>query len=356
MDLAKNAAALRQAELESENDDLTREVSVLSDTLRQTVNEKEALDANLKALEAEHGAVHEQHRGLREVHDNYKSGTQTQLDTLRARIDASQVEIEAANTSLAAAEREMEDLNAELQDTQERVAVLTDALKEAEAAKNQLATSGKGMEANIEQKEAQIDNLQKELATAQAQSARKLKSLNRRLADAESLAEIERQKAAKAAQTMRQLEDKNRRLRNQLAEAQADVEAAESATSQAKRNNVRLRATVQDLESRTAVANKGLQSALLSTTTQPPLSSTNAPAVDATRMAADLTLELDKHAQVHTDIEQIREASEAASRQDYDRRINNLQGQMKSLNATAALDRSFQATHRPTTSTPRKGD
>jgi chromosome segregation ATPase len=225
-----------------------------------------------------------------------------------------------------------------------------------------LTTTVASLRSSLEERETQLVGLEEELETLKAQASRKQKSLNRRLVESETLVQLERRKASKAKLAVIDAEDKNRRLRSQLAATQSEVEIAQDATAAANRNTIRLRAAVRDLESQANVANRGLQTALLSATTKPPGAHGgggvgNTADIDSARIVARLTAQLDKHAQVHGDIERMREEGETSTWQNYDRRINSLEGQLQSLNATIALDKSFQTTHDglpSTTSTPRK--
>ena len=218
--------------------ELTAEAAELNDQLLQlrqllsvTVADKEEISAELGQLQADHITLTTQHRELADLHANYKAGTEAQLDELRALIDGNRADLDVATQHLR------------------------DAGDDADALQRQLEAA-----------EAAVDDVRRELTAAlddaRTQADRRVRSLTRRLADADAMAEVERQKCAAAQSAVDELGERNRLLLLRLADAEAEIQAARDAEEIARRNVVRLRGAVQDLESRTAAANNGLRMAL----------------------------------------------------------------------------------------------
>jgi chromosome segregation ATPase len=114
------------------------------------------------------------------------------------------------------------------------------------------------LQEQIEETEAAADATRRELSaeldTVRAQADHRARSLSRRLAEADAIADVERKKCAAAQRAADELAERNRALLVRLAEADADAQEARDSEVMARRNVVRLRGAVQDLETRAVTA------------------------------------------------------------------------------------------------------
>jgi len=362
---AQEHATQREKELDAANDDLHQKVVQMTETLSKQQLDKEALQTEVTRLTLERDGFAKENRDLRTLHDTHVAGTVQQLKALDKRLKENQSDINTANDKLKNAHQDMQLLTAERDSARQKVTSLEEdlghiheKLVESQASstklKSLLRNSTSTLQATIDERDAQLAEAKQDLAAQTAVNRRTTRSLTAKLNDAESLADIEKQNATKAQQVCRLLEEKNRQLHLKLGDAQGEVDIAIDAASTAKRNNIHLRAAVRDLETKFHMSQLSTQTARLTLSPQRTGGRAGS-AVDASQMITTLTVQLDKNAEMHDDIDRMRTESAANERRNYDRRLYNLNGLRKTLDTTIDLEKTLQTASLPprsATSTP----
>lgn len=247
-------------------------------------------------------------------------------------------------------------LQEEARISQATVAELSTALDQARVEgdlvaklKSQLATGRQLMEDQTEQHEAAMAELNDELMSSNSLRTRQKRNNAERQADLERQLAQQQNKALRAARALEAGSDKYRKLRNQLSDMQVEQEALKETAASLRRAEARARAAVAELEG----YNTQLKSENFSLNDQvervhQKIREKDAVAKStASKLVTGVQSQLQSQDRARADMERARNSTANATKRDFERKISNMQDQVRSLNTSMQLDRSTMVSSTP---------